>query len=160
MVEAILYLNLTKPETNMKYIEQKISRMETFLVFIMIIFLVSGITFRMIARNFLSSELALELSDKISSLVPHGILLLGLLGASAGITRSEVISIDLLNHLFNDSQKKKVLAIGYFFTGVLCLLFLVLAYKSRLYGDVVWIWLGYMPVLSLLILKSVFKLMS
>ncbi|MDH4261664.1 MAG: TRAP transporter small permease subunit [Spirochaetia bacterium] len=117
-------------------------------------------TYKMIARNFLSSENAIYFSDKISTLIPHFVLLLGFLGASIGISRNEVISIDLFTRSINEQKRKIITVIVYVFTGILIFLFLFFALQSVEFGDKYWIWLGYIPALLLIFIKSFIKVFS
>ena len=133
---------------------------EKYIVYVLVFFTVSSVFYKMIARNFLTSEFAIELSDKISSLIPHTVLILGLLGASIGISRSEVIQIDLLQRFLKARQQAVFQAVVYFFTGILLIIFFILAYQSRDLGDKNWIMFGYLPALSLLIIKSFIKVFT
>jgi TRAP-type C4-dicarboxylate transport system permease small subunit len=144
----------------LKKIERLILQIEKYVVYVLIVFIVGSTLYKMLARNFLTSEFAINLSDKISSLIPHCILLLGLVGASIGISRSEVISIDLFARSGKEKERRVLKSVVYFFTAALCFIFLVLAWQSREFGDVYWIWLGYLPALMLILLKSMFKVFS
>jgi len=141
----------------LKKIEQRLLLGEQYAIFALIFFIVASVFYKMTARNFFTSEFAIDISDKISALVPHCVLLLGLLGASIGISRSEVISIELFTRLLNENRRKVVLKTVYFFSALVCLVFLWLAAESLEFGDKLWIGLGYMPVLGLLFLKSLFR---
>lgn len=133
---------------------------EKVIVLVLLLFLVLSGFYKFFARNFLSSGPAIEISDQISTVVPHCIVLLGMVGASIGISRSEVIQIDLLRRLFPEKYRKVIQKTVYGLTALTLVAFLGVAYYSLEFGDKLWILLGYMPAFFLLWLKSLFKVFA
>ncbi|MDH4200981.1 MAG: hypothetical protein OEV66_11470 [Spirochaetia bacterium] len=141
-------------------LERTILKIEKFLLMAMICFIVFSVLFRLIARNFPGSGWAIDLADTISSVIPHLVLLLGILGASVGISRSEVIQIDIIKRLLKEKYQKWIQKIVYLTTAALLVLFIGFAAGSIEFGEKNWILFGYIPAFSLLLVKSFLRVLN
>jgi TRAP-type C4-dicarboxylate transport system permease small subunit len=141
-------------------IEDILSKIEKYIITMSIFILISGSLFKFIARNFLSSPNAIEISDFFSGFLPHLVLLTGFLGASAGLTRREVIKIDLLKIFIKEKKTTVINMITHVFTFSLVVFFIFLAVKSLEFGDTLWITFGYIPVFILISVKVFLALVN
>lgn len=120
--------------------------------------MVLAVLAKILLRNFLGESGAVDWVDSISSMLPHGVMILGFLGASLGISRFETIHIDLLNRLYPDSIKALVARLLYVLVALLGVLFIWLAWQSAEFLEKGYIFFGYIPGLFLITLKAIFRL--
>ena len=102
----------------------------------------------------MQTEWSIQLADWISINLPHLILILGLLGASLGLSRNEVIRIDFLQKYYPEKIRKIINPILYLATSITLSIFIYNAYLTSEFDDSKWILFAYIPLLGLLTIKS------
>lgn len=139
-------------------IELKIKDLEVYLAIGMVAFICVISFMKLVMRNFMSSDSAVDLSEWISEVIPHLILLLGFLGSSIGISRRETIQMDVLTRLYPKNIRKIFIQVGYIMLAIMLALTVVFAANSVSSMPTVknWVYFAYIPIFVLLILKSIF----
>ncbi len=147
-----------------------ISKVEVFLA----ITLVGAMTLmsfsKMILRNItgqgFQASWAVSFTEDVTHALPHMILLLGFIGASIGVTKREVIQMDVLKRNYPETVRAIITFISYLgiATVTAFYLYFALGYTAPEFGATdgtkMWLYLGYIPTLGLVILKSVFVLLN
>lgn len=118
----------------------------------------------MLLRNFASSAWALNFSETGSVLLPHFILLLGFVSGSIGISKREVIKMDVLNRLYSQKLQHLMTRVFYISVMLMMLFFIYLILEYDKINDVVslkkFLYGGYIPVFALFALKAIFTIVN
>jgi len=107
----------------------------------------------LIIRNFVETAGAIQFAGWVGETIPHLILLLGFIGASIGISRNEVIRIEILQRLYSAKIRSYIQPILYFISAGILVIYAYYLLLSAEYGEKVWIFYFYFPVFSLLIIN-------
>ena len=138
--------------------EEKIVVIEKIAALLLFGAMALGVLIKILLRNFSQSDWAIETIDDISLALPHGVMALGFLGASLGISRFETIHIDLFNRFYSPRVKALIGRLLYLVVVFLGLLFIWLAWQSAELLEPHWIFSAYIPGLALITLKGLFRL--
>ena len=109
----------------------------------------------LLIRNFLQSEWSINFADWIGTTLPHLIVIVGLLGASIGISRSEVIRIDFLRQYYSKKNVRFLNPVLYLATSIILGIFIFTAWKTSEFDDTNWIVSVYIPLFAVFALKSI-----
>lgn len=115
----------------LKRFETSFKKIEVNVALGVIFFLLISALLRLLLRNWGSSELASGLTEKISLLLPHGVLALGFLGASIGLSRGEAIAIDAIVRLFPKPIATFLSRIVFALAAMILIVFVYLAFVYR-----------------------------
>ncbi|RME88272.1 MAG: TRAP transporter small permease subunit [Candidatus Hydrogenedentota bacterium] len=142
----------------MRKIENVIKEVEVYLAILLVAFICIISFMKLIMRNFMSSDAAVDLSDDISKIIPHLILLLGFLGSSIGISRRETIQMDVLTRLYPPKFRALFIRLGYIMLAIMLAFTILFAYNSvsSMQDVKYWIYCAYIPVFAILLIKSIF----
>ncbi|MES0488883.1 MAG: TRAP transporter small permease subunit [Leptospirales bacterium] len=109
----------------------------------------------LLIRNFLQSEWSINLADWIGTTLPHMIIIVGLLGASIGVSRNEVIRIDFLRQYYPEKLARFLNPLLYLATSVILGIFIYTAWKTSEFDDTNWIVTVYIPLFVTFTLKCI-----
>ena len=138
-------------------IEKHFVKIEKILALSVLFILIFSVLTKLILRNIPFFNFSSYLSEWISIMTPHAVLVLGIIGASMGITGNQVIKIEFFNLKSNIIIfiKKVVLAsIGIIVLG----LYITSSLYSIEFGDKWLIGLIYIPLFSIMLVKFIMAL--
>jgi len=111
-------------------------------------------TLKVLFRNLIPTESGVDISEKITLFIPHGLLFMGILGASIGLGRNQVITIDIISKFLSVKINKIISYLLLIPSALFLFIYLIIIFKSSSYGDTNWILFGYLPLFTLLFIKS------
>lgn len=148
-------------QETLRNIELKVLKAEVFAAIVAVGLIVLLSFSRMLLRNI--SGLGLEMSwapgftSMVKVVLPHLVLLVGFIGASIGITKREVIQMDVLKRNYPAMVRAIISAISYLALAVVIYFYLTFAITSaQMYPEArSWLLFGYVPTIGMLMFKSV-----
>lgn len=140
--------------------EAKLKKFELVLLVLIFLVLFSLSLVNLILRNFLSHSWVFDFTEKSSWIIPHLVLGLGLLGASVGLSRGDVIRMEFFTRFISKEKLVWINRLHYIMVLALILLILIIILyyaKSLLSSEKYWLYFLHLPLWFLLFLKSLFR---
>ncbi|MCB1201904.1 MAG: TRAP transporter small permease subunit [Leptospiraceae bacterium] len=119
----------------LKKLEKGICRAEVVGAMAIVVIMLGATILRLILRNYAESSTSSSLTETITQLMPHGVLSLGFLGASIGLSRGEAIAMDLLARWYPAPVRAFIARLTSLTALIIISVFIYLAFGYRAMDD-------------------------
>ena len=167
------YLGLNKSTEGLRQkiraIEMTVTRIEVGLALAVIGFMVFLSFSQFILRNLVTATWAVNFTDFITHSLPFLIMVVGFMGASIGISKREVIQMDVLRRLYPESMRKVWNFFSYFMIMVVLAVFMAFAYRyanpivdglQAQASQARWVNYAFLPIMGMMIAKCFLVLVN